>query len=199
MSYAHSLRAVRGYFGFRQHELAAWLGLSRVQLSRIEAETDPLPAHARPWLRPWLQALDQGPDPRPDLPLVLVPLAGPAVLLARRAECYYQAEQVRQLLATLAGRACYLRRRLAAGALVQAALPLAEPAAPAHAPTELRRRWLARLLEAAADGLVPLHPTTGALALALLAARRSAWLHEAAWLEAHMESLGAGELGSMYM
>jgi len=70
-----------------------------------------------------------------------------------------------------------MRARLAAGPLLEAALPPPGPAEPAHAPAALRRRWLARWLEAAADALGP-----AAVAHTLLAARGHAWQREADWL-----------------
>ncbi|WP_046244544.1 helix-turn-helix domain-containing protein [Hymenobacter terrenus] len=188
MSYVPSLREVRTRFDLRQRELATWLGLSLSQLSRVEIGYDPLPMHAVPLLLPWLTALtlpaeaetpltpspaDAGPPP-----------AGPAPLLARLAECRYQAQRLHWQRAAQQARLGVLRARLAAGPLLRAALPPALPdaaAEPAHSPVALRRRWLARLLEAAADELGPAEA-----AEALLAARQHGWQCEAAWLEAYL-------------
>lgn len=193
MSYAPSLLTVRAHFDLTQRELAAWLGLSRQQLTRIEASTDPLPAHARPWLWPWLTALhDQlaapglAPDPDPDpapSPLPDPPAAGPAPLLARWHECQFQAEALRGQLAAEQHRHRTWRRRLTAGPTLLAALP---PTAAADEALPARHRWLTRLLEAATDGLHPTHPTAGPTTEALLAARRSAYLHEANWLATYL-------------
>lgn len=186
MSHTPGLRAVRAYFGLPQRELAIWLGLSLSQVARIETGHDPLPAHAQPWLWPWLAALAQAPPPAPIAPTLIAadPPAGPPLLRARLLECHYQAQRAHQQLIALQTQAGYLRRRVAAGPGLLAALPPA-PGEPPHAPTALRRRWLARLLEAAADGLAADHMASPA-AEALLAARHAAWLHEAAWLEAHL-------------
>jgi len=186
MSYAPSLRAVRAHFALSQLELGAWLGLGRSQLARIEAGHDPLPGHAVPWLMPWLAALAQAPAPtaaaapEPDPP---APPAGPPALLARLAECRYQARRLGPLLAAQQAHDTAWAARLAAGPLLLAALPPAEAAGPepAHAPAARRRRWLARLLETAADEQAP-----AATAATLLAARRHAWQQEAAWLAAHL-------------
>jgi hypothetical protein len=113
------------------------------------------------------------------------PPPGPAALVARLRECRYQAERLRLQLAPLQARNSYLRRRLSVGPVLQAALP-PDAAEPAHSPAALRRRWLARLLEAATDGLAPSAPATGSTAEALLTARQAAWLSEAAWLTAYL-------------
>lgn len=190
MSHTPGLRAVRAYFGLPQRELATWLGLSLSQLARIETGHDPLPVHAQPWLWPWLGALAQGPIPAPagPAPVAADPPAGPPLVCARLLECRYQAQRAHHQLAALQTQAGYLHRRLAAGPGLLAALPPAGPTAPAepaHSPAALRRRWLARLLEAAADGLAADHIASPA-AVALLAARHAAWLHEAAWLETYL-------------
>lgn len=193
MSYAPSLRAVRAHFDLPQRELGVWLGLSRQQLTRIEAGTDPLPAHAVAWLWPWLTALTvqlTAPEPAAEpLPSVAGPPPGmgPAPLLARWRECHYQAEALGRLLAAEQLRTRTWRRRLAAGPELLATLP-PEPAPPATEEPAVarRRRWLARLLEAAADSLHPAHLTTGPTAEALLAARHSGFVQEAAWLAGHL-------------
>ncbi|WP_310397734.1 helix-turn-helix transcriptional regulator [Hymenobacter sp.] len=203
MSYAPDLRQVRARFGLRQAELATWLGVSQSQLARIETGHDPLPAHAQPWLWPWLRALDlpvPPPAPDPDAAAVAVamtgamaprqPGAGP--LAARVGECQFQAWRVHRLLAPLQARLGQQRALLAAGPLLGAALPPL-PASPASGdPAALRRRWLARRLEAATDGLLPGQPA-GPTAEALLRARRAAWLHEAAWLAAYLAASPAKE------
>lgn len=86
-------------------------------------------------------------------------------MLARLAECCFQAQR--------------LHRQLAAAPYLLAAVPPPEPIK-----AGLRRRWLARLLEEATDGLAVGPASKGAQAL--LRARHSAWLHEAAWLEEYL-------------
>ena len=186
MSYAAQLRAVRAYYGFSQPALAHWLGLGRAQVASVETGREPLPAHARPWLRPWVEALAL-PDPAPvagpaPAAAVLAPLAaGPALVRARVAECQYQAQRLGQQLAALQAAHRIAVRRRAAGPLLRAALAAPTPAeATALA---LRRRWLARLLEEAADALAP-EAAGGPVAAQLLEARQQALLHEAAWLRA---------------
>src|SRR4051812_18884363 len=101
MSYDPTLRAVRDSFGLRQLDLADWLDLSRTQYAHIEAGTDPLPAHAWPWLQPWMAALNEL-EPEPDPPAApdpAAPLSGPAPLLARLTTCRLEAERLRRLLA----------------------------------------------------------------------------------------------------
>ncbi len=213
MSYAPSLRAVRAHFGLHQHELAVWLGLSRQQLKLVEAAIDPLPAHAKPWVWPWLTALDHGVsdaavNPSAVSPSVVGPSAGPVEeapagpdrLVARLLECQYRAARLDRLLATQQAAIGYARRRLAAGPLLQAALPPADAVDSAAAPATsiaatrlaVRRRWLSRLLEEATDSLHPSHPTSGPTTAALLTARRNAWLHEAAELAAYLAQVAAG-------
>lgn len=125
----------------------------------------------------------------PDLP------AGPSRLVARLARCHAQAQQLHERLLPQQARVRQWRRCLAAGPHLLAALPPLDPDAPepAHAPNALRRRWLARLLEAATDHLAPTNPITGAPAHALLAARRAAWLHEAATLAAYLAAHPTGQ------
>jgi hypothetical protein len=67
------------------------------------------------------------------------------------------------------------------GTWVTAASDAADEAV--HSPLALRRRWLSRLLEAATDALDPANPGAASTAETLLAARISAWQHEASWLE----------------
>ena len=190
MSYVPTLLAVRATFALTQTELAAWLGLGRSMLAMVETGQEQLPRHARPWLHPWQAALaaappDERPAPVPAGPPL--PATGPAALLARLAECAYQAQRLEQQLARLRAGHRTAARRLAAGPLLLAALP-PPPAAGPEAEAEAdepasRRRWLARLLEAAADALAPEAPA-GPVAAALLDARRRAQLHEAACLHA---------------
>ena len=187
MSYISHLLAVRAHFLLSQAELAAWLGLSRALLASVETGREQLPRPARPWLRSWQAALAAAlpEEPAaPEPPLLPPPTTGPAAVLARLAECHYQAQRLGQQLARLHAGHRTARRRLAAGPLLLAALPppsLAEPEALAR-----RRRWLARLLEAATDALLPEAPA-GPVAAALLAARRRAWRHEAALLRAYLQ------------
>ena len=194
MNHASQLRAVRAHFGLSQPALAGWLGLSRALLASVETGREQLPAHARPWLRPWVAALaDSAPDVGPPPVSEALPAAlptGPAPLLARLAECRYQAQRLGQQLAARRARTRWAQRRLAAGPVLHAALPAPDPTAPMHAPAALRRRWLARLLEEAADQLDPAQAATGPTAGALLAARHRAWLHEAACLITYLRGEG---------
>lgn len=192
MNYAPQLRDLRARFGLTQQELGYWLGLSRVQVARVEAQVDPLPQQARRWVQPWLAALTEviissGPvadSLAPATPAALPPDA-PVTLQARVATCYYEAARLREQLLAYDAQVRLLHYRLAAGPRLLAALPPLppEPATESEA-IGRRRRWLGRWLEAATDGLLPVHPVTGAAAGILLRARHSAWLHEAAWLEA---------------
>ncbi len=198
MDYAPQLRAVRAHFSLSQARLAPWLGLSREFLALVETGREALPAHARPWLRPWADALTAAAAETTEAPAPVLPTAGPtlsgttlpgtSLVLARLAECHYQAQRLEQQLAALRGVHRVAAARLAAGPWLLAALPAATPAeATALA---LRRRWLARLLEAAADVLAPEAPA-GPVVAALLAVRRQGLLHEAALLRA---GLASGEL-----
>jgi hypothetical protein len=191
MSNAPLLRALRAHFGLTQAELAGWLGLGRSLLGMVEIGSEQLPRHAWPWLRPWQAALATAPPEEPsapELPLPPVPGTGPAAVLARLAECHYQARRLGQQHAALLAGHHLARRRLAAGPLLLAALPPPFPAEPEA--LARRRRWLARLLEASTDVLRPEAPA-GPVAAALLAARCQAWQHEAALLHAYLR----GEAG----
>ena len=179
MSTASQLRDLRTRFGLGQHDLATWLGLSRAQLAQVEIGRDPLPRHAGHWLRAFAQAGSEPPPAPPVAPLPAVPAAGPPLVLARLAECCYQVQRLHQQLVAQQGRVAVLCARQAVGPLLQAALPPAVAPEATHAPMALRRRWLARLLEAAADDLTP-----ATQAATLLAARCHAWRSEAAWLAA---------------
>ena len=187
MSYSADLRAVRAHFGFSQPALAPWLGLSRALLASVETGREALPAHARPWLHPWQAALAlpeaaaaSAPEPEP---VPALHAAGPAAVLVRLAECHYQAQRMSQQRATLLAGHRLAARRLAAGPLLLAALPPPPGAPPEADELARRRRWLARLLEAAADALAPEAPA-GPVAAALLDARRRGYWHEAAGLRA---------------
>lgn len=179
MSHAAQLRALRADFDFSQQELGHWLGLSRAQVAGIEAERDPLPRHARPWLWALVPPVAEARQSVPAVVLPAIPLTGPAPLLARLAECCYQAQRLGLQLVTQQAQVNTLRARLAVGPHWQAALSPPDAAEAAHSPMARRRRWLARLLEAATDELEP--ATTAAT---LLAARCHAWQSEAIWLAA---------------
>ncbi|WP_345056589.1 helix-turn-helix transcriptional regulator [Hymenobacter glaciei] len=178
MSTASQLRNLRTRLGLSQHELATWLGLSRAQLAQVETGRDPLPRHAERWLRA-LAEVGAAPPAVALVPLPGVPATGPPLVVARLAECRYQAQRLHQQLVAQQGRVAVLRARLALGPPLQAMLAPADAAEAAHAPTALRRRWLARLLEAATDNLEP-----ATQAATLLAARCHAWQSEADWLVA---------------
>ncbi|MBF9223097.1 hypothetical protein [Hymenobacter ruricola] len=185
MSHSDQLRAVRAYFGLSQYVLPPWLGLSRALLASVETGREQLPAHARPWLRPWLAALalaepEAAPAPAAP-PAPSLPPGTPPPVAARVAECHYQAQRLGQQRAALLAAHRTAARRLAAGPLLLAALPAPIPEAPEAEALALRRRWLARLLEEAADALLPEAPG-GPVAVRLLEARRQGYLHEAAWL-----------------
>ncbi|WP_035566097.1 hypothetical protein [Hymenobacter sp. IS2118] len=183
---ASVLPAIRAHFGLRQADLVPWLALSRDQIANVENGREALPRHARSWLRPWAEALAQAAAEAAALPAEAstpaLPSTGPAPVLARLAECYYQAQRLGQQLAALHAAQRVAAARLAAGPLLLAALPLVSPT-PETTALALRRRWLARLLAAATDALAPEAPA-GPLAAALLAARRRGLLHEAASLRA---------------
>jgi hypothetical protein len=187
MSHVLALLAIRAHFALTQTELAAWLGLGRSMLAMVETGQEQLPRHAWPWLRPWQAALaaalaEEPPAPLPPLPPL--PTTGPAAVWARLAECHYQAQRLGQQLARLQAAHRTAARRLAAGPLLLASLPAPTPAEPEA--LARRRRWLARLLEAATDALAP-EAAAGPVAAALLAARRQAGLHEARLLLAYLQ------------
>ena len=191
MSDAATLQAIRAHLGLRQIDLGTWLGLSRTQIANVETGREPLPRHARPWLRAAMAvlALAEAIPETGDLPfgpVPTIPAGGPTAVLARLRECEYQARRLHQQLRALQQTQRLATRRLLAGPLLLAALP-SPPALPEAAPEPpallRRRRWLARLQEAAADALLPEAPT-GPVAAALLAARLGAWQHEAALLVA---------------
>ena len=189
MSYAPSLRAIRAVFDLRQRELATWLGLSLSQVALIETDRNPLPGHALPWLLVWLPLLSQPEatlvaqrQASPKLPTPPdIPTVGPAPVLVRLIECRYQRWRLALQLQAQQVRIGILRARLAAGPALQAALPPAPPDEPAHTPAALRRRWLARLLEATTDEL-----TLAVPAETLLAARCHAWRSEDEWLRTYL-------------
>lgn len=184
------LRDVRAHFGFSQPALARWLGLSRSLLALVETGREQLPAHARAWLYPWLTALalpDDDAAPPPPPPSLEVPDTGPTVVLARLRECNYQAYRLHLQHVALLARHRTAARHLAAGPLLLAALP---PPAPTEPPAlTVRRRWLARLLEAATDTLRP-ETEAGPLAATLLGIRSGAYRHEAAVLRAWLAEGG---------
>ncbi|TGE25277.1 XRE family transcriptional regulator [Hymenobacter aquaticus] len=188
MSHAQLLRDVRVHFGLSQPALAGWLGISRSLLALVETGREALPRHARPWLHPWLTALDLPDDPTavpPPPAAVPAPPVGPAAAVARLLECDYQAHRLHQQHLALLGRHRLAARHLAAGPLLLASLPSlpAATALPEPVGIVLRRRWLARLLEAATDALRP-EAATGPTAAALLGIRGAACRHEAAALRA---------------
>jgi hypothetical protein len=194
MSYAARLREVRACFELSQLELAPWLGLSRSHLGHIELGTDTLPLHARPWLRPWTTALLQlppeaAPAALPELPPALPALTGPPPLLDRVVACRLEAERLRQRVVDLQARHRRWRRHVAVGPYLLAALP---PVAAAES-TDLarRRRWVARLVEAATDGLHP-DAATGPTTEALLIARLYACQQEVRWLETFLTQEAPG-------
>lgn len=189
MTDATLLRTIRAHFDLPQAALAGWLGLGRSMVALIETGREPLPRHARPWLRPWEEALALPDDPTvpalaPFAELPPAPTTGPAAVRARLLECEYQARRLHQQLGELLAAHRKAARHLAAGPLLRAALPPAPAGAEAEPPAQLRRRrWLGRLLEAAGDALLP-EAANGPTAAVLLAFRVRAQLHEAAELRA---------------
>ena len=190
MSYAPDVREIRARFGLSQQELANWLGISRSQYSQVETGSDPLPAHARPWLWAWRPVLAL-PLPEPPTPVAPLPgvgePAGPAAVRTRIAECQYQAQRLAAPLAALATQQARNRATLAAAPVLAAALARFATVSAPPAPSDVGRRvrWLARWQEAATDALQP-EAAKGPTAALLLAARQAAWLHEAAWLTASL-------------
>ncbi|WP_310393915.1 hypothetical protein [Hymenobacter sp.] len=172
MSEASDLRTVRAWLGLTQAELAKWLGVSRERVAKAEIEQRPLPFAAWPRLTQLTLGRAAGPAVPPEA--LAAATAYQAPLRARLRECRYQAARLRQALAVLRARAEPLTQRLAA-------LPGLATALPAGAAGEDRRRWLARLVAEATDGLAA---ECGPLPQALLAARIAAYEHEAALLEA---------------
>lgn len=179
---------LRARFGLTQRVFAMWLGISPAQLARVEVGLDPLPRHAWPWLRPWGAALAAVPYPAPPTPVPTVPTGPPTLpsaLAARLEFCHLQVFRLNQSIETAQARCATWEARLLAAPVLAAGLP---PAADAteEAATALRRRWLARFAEEAADELLPQAPK-GPPAVALLVARRAGLLAEAAALAAYAE------------
>jgi transcriptional regulator with XRE-family HTH domain len=167
----HSLLAsLRAHFGMSQLEMGRLLGVSQVQVARVEGGSRRLPEAAcdRLWaLRALLQA--------PELPAA-APDPGP--LRSRQTYCFHQAQRLRyDLQYALPERARAARRRLATAETLPAALAAA-PALPAPA-YDTQQAQLTLLRNAA---VAELEERSGPTPELLLRARLAGWQAEADFL-----------------
>ena len=188
------LARVRRHYGLAQAELAALLGLSGAQLSRLEAGRQGLTPAVRARLAPFEAALPP-PDAAAEAAHLLAdaqaqadyaaplppPPPGPfatAPLAQRRAACQHQARALHERLAGLAAQAAVAARWAAALPGLLAALPPPPPeAAPAATREEARLRYVHAWLATVPLALPPealaeyhlLHLRTQALAAETLA------------------------------
>lgn len=151
------LARVRRHYGLAQAELAALLGLSGAQLSRLEAGQQGLTPGVRARLAPFLppvpeaaaeaaqllaEAQAQADYAAPLPPPPPGPFA-PAPLARRRAACQHQARALHERLGVLAAQAALATRWAAALPGLLAALPPPPPAeAPAATREEARLRYV---------------------------------------------------------
>ena len=102
MPEASDLRAVRDFFGLTQPELAEWLGVHRVQIAYAENGQRALPLRAAARLTPFnlcvARAVGGAPAAAP-VPIYVAPL------LARLAECRFEAVRISHALRGLGPRA----------------------------------------------------------------------------------------------
>lgn len=154
------LARVRQHYGLRQAELAALLGLSGAQLSRLEAGQQPITREVSERLAPFLVALPPAAEAaaqrlaeteaaaREPLP---PPPPGPfeaGPLQRRRAACLHEAHNLRWRLRTLPEQAAVAARWATALPALLAALPPPPPEGEASATREAVRlryvhSWLA--------------------------------------------------------
>ncbi len=132
-AYSDTLLArVRQHYGLRQAELAALLGLSGAQLSRLEAGQQALTREVSARLAPFrapMEAAEAAPAP-PET--AATPPPGPfetGPLARRRAACLHEAHNLRWQLRALPEQAAVAARWAAALPALLAALP---PPAPTH-------------------------------------------------------------------
>lgn len=151
------LARLRQYYGLRQAELAALLGLSGAQLSRLEAGQQAISPTVRARLAPFLvpfeaaEAAAETPEATVAAPAPPPGPFDPGPLEKRRAACLHEARNLRWQLRGLPGLAAVAARWAAALPGLRAALPPPAPEAPATAETERRRyvhSWLATVPEA---------------------------------------------------
>lgn len=147
------LARVRQHYGLRQAELAALLGLSGAQLSRLEAGRQALSRAVSERLAPFLAPLEAAaaaPAP-PETEAPPAPAPGPfdpAPLARRRAACLHEARRLRWQLRALPAQAAVAARWAAALPALRAALPPPAPAGEVPATAEAIRlryvhAWLA--------------------------------------------------------
>lgn len=174
---------VRRYFGLEQQELAAYLGISRMQLANLEAGRRTLTSKLLLRLNPLAALLPADAParpavPEPDLPPPGTPEPGPVE--ARLDYCHHQAGKLRRELRQLAATQAQARRW-------QAVLPglLAAPALPEVLvpPTEAARarQWL---LDRQGRAETTLHDADAAARYHLLRLRAEALETEATGLVA---------------
>ena len=192
-AYSDTLLArVRRHYGLSQTELAALLGLSGAQLSRLEAGQQALSREVRERLAPFLPALEAATLAAPAAPEAGVPPPGPfdaGPLERRRAACLHEAHNLRWRLRALPEQAAVAARWALALPELLAALPPPPPEGTAPATREAVRlryvhAWLAT---------VPLALPPEVLAEWHLAHQRAAALEaEAAALAALLAGEGGG-------
>ena len=137
------LARVRRHYGLSQTELAALLGLSGAQLSRLEAGQQPITPEVRERLAPFLAPLEARPETAAEAAArqlaeteaaLRVPLPPPPPgsfdarpLARRRAACLHEARNLRHRLRHLPEQAAVAARWAAAMPALLAALPPAPP------------------------------------------------------------------------
>ncbi len=184
------LARVRRYYGLHQAELAGLLGLSKGQLSRLEAGQRALTRAVGERLAPFLDQLTAAEDE----PLPTAPVAGPfdaAPLVARRAACLHEAANLRWRVRALPAQARHASRWARAVPALRAALAPPPPAGEAPATPEAVRLRFAHAWLALCPAALP----PAALAQWHLAEQRARALEaEAAALAALLAGAG-GEQG----
>ncbi|RTQ49714.1 XRE family transcriptional regulator [Hymenobacter gummosus] len=150
---------VRRYYGLRQAELAALLGLSGAQLSRLEAAQQSITPAVRERLAPFLAVMEAAPDTPPPAEDPDTPPPGPVApgpLERRRRTCLYEAHNLRWQLRELPERAAVAARWAAALPRLRAALPPPPPAGEAPAtPEAVRLRYVHSWLDTVPLALEP--------------------------------------------
>ncbi|MGI4870920.1 MAG: helix-turn-helix domain-containing protein [Janthinobacterium lividum] len=147
------LARLRQHYGLRQAELAALLGLSGAQLSRLEAGQQGITRAVAERLAPFLAALEAAEAAPP--PIAPPPGAfDPAPLERRRAACLHEAHNLRWRLRELPEQAAVAARWAQALPGLRAALPPAEEEAPATREA-VRLRYVRSYLETVPLALPP--------------------------------------------
>jgi transcriptional regulator with XRE-family HTH domain len=145
------LGRVAQHFGLPMAEVAGLLGISPAQASQLAAGTRSLTREVSQRLAPFLDAVEAAPEAAE--PLVPAGPSDPAPLLARRAACLHEAENLRWRCRPLAAQAQVAAHWAAARPALLAALP--PPPAAADTPEAVRLRYAHARLALACDALPP--------------------------------------------